>query len=127
MHNQMSRLHSLTDAGDHARMEVPTLEQLRRSSCWWWVYCENSRCLHTTPMALTPLIIRWGAEASSDVLRRSARCARCGRRGATLQHPGHTGSHIGWMSFPTYRGTEQRQYASARSVPERLDGVPGSI
>src|SRR5436189_5493912 len=25
--------------------------------------------LHSAPMALTPLIIRWGADASSDVLR----------------------------------------------------------
>jgi hypothetical protein len=70
IHYQMSRLPSLTDASDHACMEMPTLEQLRRTSCWWWVHCENSRCLHTTPMALTPLIIRWGADASSDRLRR---------------------------------------------------------
>jgi hypothetical protein len=37
-------------------------------------------------MAIAPLIIRWGPEASSDVLRR---CARCGSRGATLQHPSY--------------------------------------
>ena len=39
------------------------------------------------PVALAPLIIRWGEEASSDVLRRSARCARCGRNGASLTAP----------------------------------------
>jgi len=33
-------------------------------------------------------MIRWGADASSDMLRRSARCTRCGRKGATIQLPG---------------------------------------
>jgi hypothetical protein len=31
------------------------------------------RCLHRSPTALAPWIIRWGADASSDMLRRSAR------------------------------------------------------
>ena len=31
------------------------------------VYCE--KCLHHAPMALVPLIIRWGPDASSDQLR----------------------------------------------------------
>jgi hypothetical protein len=35
-------------------------------------------------MALAPLIIRWGGDASSDLLRRSARCTRCGNKGADL-------------------------------------------
>jgi hypothetical protein len=48
----------------------PTLADLQRSHCWTWVYCE--KCLHHAPMALVPLIIRWGAEASSDRLRESA-------------------------------------------------------
>jgi hypothetical protein len=49
----------------------PTLAELQRSHCWTWVYCE--KCLHHAPMALVPLIIRWGAEASSDQLRQCAR------------------------------------------------------
>jgi len=32
-----------------------------------------------------------GAVASSDMLRRSARCTRCGRKGATIQLPGWVG------------------------------------
>jgi hypothetical protein len=36
-------------------------------------------------MALAPLIIRWGPDASTDKLRQSARCTRCGHKGATLQ------------------------------------------
>ena len=76
----------------------PTLAELQRSHCWTWVYCE--KCLHHAPMALVPLIIRWGAETSSDQLRQRARCTKCGHRGATLQHPGWAGTHIGFQPFP---------------------------
>jgi class 3 adenylate cyclase len=54
----------------------PTLGELQRSHCWTWVYCE--KCLHHAPMALVPLIVRWGAEDSSDQLRQCARCTKCG-------------------------------------------------
>ena len=44
-------------------------------ACWTWIYCE--KCLHHAPMALVPLIIRWGANTSSDRLRqRGDRSAR---------------------------------------------------
>jgi hypothetical protein len=76
----------------------PTLGDLQRSHCWTWVYCE--KCLHHAPMALVPLMIRWGAETSSDQLRRCARCTKCGHKGATLQHPGWAGTHIGFQPFP---------------------------
>ena len=76
----------------------PTLGQLQRSHCLTWVYCE--KCLHHAPMALVPLIIRWGDEASSDRLRQCARCTRCGHKGATLQHPGWAGLNVGFQPFP---------------------------
>src|SRR6516164_9506752 len=76
----------------------PTLADLHRSHCWTWVYCE--KCLHHAPMALVPLIIRWGADTSSDRLRQCARCTKCGHKGATLQHPGWAGTHIGFQPFP---------------------------
>jgi hypothetical protein len=76
----------------------PTLGQLQRSHCWTWLYCE--KCLHHAPMALVPLMIRWGAETPSDQLRRCARCTKCGHKGATLQHPGWAGTHIGFQPFP---------------------------
>jgi hypothetical protein len=28
------------------------------------------------------------------------RCTACGHKGATLQHPGWAGEHIGFMPFP---------------------------
>jgi hypothetical protein len=37
---------------------APTLEQVRRGHPWCWVVCE--RCLHRTPVAFVPFIIRWG-------------------------------------------------------------------
>jgi hypothetical protein len=34
------------------------------------------------------------------MLRRSARCTNCGRKGATLQHPSWAGSYVGFEPFP---------------------------
>jgi hypothetical protein len=79
---------------------VSTLGQLRRHVCWIWARCANPKCGHRRPMALTPLIIRWIAEGSSDLLRRHTRCTRCGRRGATLQHPSWIDIATGWAPFP---------------------------
>jgi hypothetical protein len=42
----------------------------------------------------------WGPDASSDKLRAAARCTRCGGKGATLQHPGWAGNHVGFYPFP---------------------------
>ena len=80
---------------------VPTLGDLRRHVPWFWLHYANPKCGHSRPMAFAPLIIRLGAEASSDVLRHSARCTRCGYRGATLQHPSHKDLLRGWAEFPT--------------------------
>jgi hypothetical protein len=83
---------------------IPTLADLRRITCWVWVHCES--CQQNAPIALTPCIIRWGPEASSNVLRRAAVCRRCGRRGAVLQMPSWSGSHSGWAAFPAERLTQ---------------------
>jgi len=45
-------------------------------------------------------MIRWGMDASTDVLRQSARCMVCGRKGATLQHPSWHGNGVGFEPFP---------------------------
>jgi hypothetical protein len=76
----------------------PTLAQLHKGHCWLWLWCE--RCQHHAPMAVTPLIIRWGPDASSDKLRECARCTACGSKGATLQHPGWAGAQVGFLPFP---------------------------
>ena len=69
-----------------------------KHSAWTWVYCD--KCLHHAPVAFVPLMIRWGANASSDKLRRCARCTACGHKGATLQHPGWVDAVVGFQPFP---------------------------
>jgi hypothetical protein len=76
-----------------------TLGDLHRATPWLWLNCE--RCQHHAPLACAVAVIRWGADASSDVLRQRARCICCGHKGATLQHPGWAGANIGFMPFPT--------------------------
>jgi len=56
--------------------------------------------MHPAPTALVPLIIRWGADASTDVLRRSARCTCCGHKGATWMLPRWGASQMGLEPFP---------------------------
>ena len=58
----------------------PTLGDLHRATPWLWLYCE--KCQHHAPLACAVPVIRWGADASSDVLRRRARCTACGHKGA---------------------------------------------
>jgi len=82
----------------NANALVPTLAELRQNSAWFWLWCE--RCLHHAPVAFVPLMIRWGADTSSDRLRQCARCTACGHKGATLQHPSWHGSDIGFEPFP---------------------------
>jgi hypothetical protein len=51
------------------------------------------RCQHRSPAAIVLLMIRWGADASSDMRRQSARCTRCGRKGATIP-----AARMGWTA-----------------------------
>ena len=81
----------------------PTLANMRTQSCWLRVNCLNTTCLHRAPVALAPLITRWGEEASSDLLRRAVRCARCGRKGASLTSPSWVGLDTGFAPFPADR------------------------
>jgi hypothetical protein len=70
-------------------------------------------------VALAPFVNRFGPDASSDVLRRSARCSRCGSKGATLQHPSWAGSQIGFQPFPVGRvqsGEIKREGAPATTL-----------
>ena len=78
---------------------VPTLGQLQTGEVKWvWAYCERMGCSHVAPVALAPYVIRWGPDASSDVLRERLKCAKCGRKGATLKHP--SWYEWGWQPWP---------------------------
>ena len=80
-----------------AGVPVPTLGQLLHAPYWVWLCCS---CDHRVAVALVPFVIRWGADASSDMLRQHVRCSVCGRRGATLQHPSWGDTDTGWQPFP---------------------------
>jgi hypothetical protein len=67
------------------------------------VQCANWRSQHKVPIALTPLIIRWGAETGNDVLRQRAHCTKCGHTGVVLQCPSWVGLELGFQPFPVDR------------------------
>jgi hypothetical protein len=85
----------------------PTLGELQRTTPWVWLWCE--RCQHHAPLACAVPVILWGPDASSDKLRVGARCTSCGSKGATLQHPGWAGNHIGFHPFPTSSADKTRE------------------
>src|SRR5262249_22079365 len=77
---------------------VPTLGALLHQPYWLWLRCDA--CGHRVAVPLVPFVIRWGGDASSDMLRTHARCTVCGRRGASLQHPSWGDESMGWEVFP---------------------------
>jgi hypothetical protein len=79
---------------------IPTLDELQRGQSWWWVHCSGTDCWHAAPIALAPLVIRWGFGVSSDRLRHRARCTKCGHVGATLIAPSRDGLNDS-QPFPT--------------------------
>jgi hypothetical protein len=62
-------------------ISTPSLPLLLHQPYWLWLLCNS--CGHRVAVALVPYVIRWGADASSDLLREHARCSVCGQRGAT--------------------------------------------
>ena len=78
-----------------------TLGDLHRATPWLWLHCE--KCQHYAPLACAVPVIRWGAHVASDKLRNCARCTACGHKGATIQHPGWAGEHVGFMPYPIDR------------------------
>lgn len=75
---------------------VPTIGELAAYVDWTWLVCDD--CRRMTAVRFGPLIDHYGASASSDVIRRAARCTGCGHKGAGLQHPSWSGT--GWPTFP---------------------------
>jgi hypothetical protein len=73
------------------------------------------------------LIIRWGPDASSDVLRRKARCIRCGRKGAMLTYPSWIGEDVGEQPFPVtnaHRGGRKASRAGGHDIASRWCNGP---
>lgn len=51
-------------------------------------------------MTLAWAVIRYGPHVSTDVLRRRARCSKCGALGAALMRTSYVNMAIGDRSFP---------------------------
>lgn len=82
--------------------DVPTLGALlaeRHGAKWFWLHCI---VCHRTPVAvpLAPLVIRWGAHATSNMLRRNFRCAQCGARSTSITRPSWSDIATGVQLFP---------------------------
>src|SRR5262249_30387859 len=91
-------------------------EVLKGGPGWVWVHCEAFveippiptwlqtqiwPCGHSSAMAIAPLAIRWGLDASIETLPRCARCTRCGRKGrAKLTRPSWINTIIEVQPFP---------------------------
>jgi hypothetical protein len=78
-----------------------TLADLQKQAGWVWVCCEAMGCGHRAPVAIAPFAIRWGLDASSDLIRQRLRCSKCGRLGVTIQTSSWAGNAIGALPFPT--------------------------
>jgi hypothetical protein len=98
---------------------VPTLAQLRAGGgSRLWVYCAHNGCDHKAPLPLAPIIL-YGPQASSNALRRKARCTRCGNLGAVTSHPGTCLGFIG-QSWPV---NGVAPVHSLRTIPYQASGA----
>lgn len=67
---------------------------------WWQLCCTRSHCRRVVASDLKVFAAKWGADASSDMIREKARCSVCGQRGVELTHPSYMGRDQGWAKFP---------------------------
>src|ERR1700680_41231 len=79
---------------------VPSLGDLAAQASWVWVYCEARDCHHRAPLKLADVVVLYGKDMSSDILRAKTRCSKCGRRGASLRLPSWVDSTTGHAPFP---------------------------
>jgi hypothetical protein len=64
---------------------APSLEQLQRQICWWWMICE--KCLRGVPVALGPVDHPMGRECLERQAAPLGALPEMRMEGATLQHP----------------------------------------
>jgi hypothetical protein len=75
---------------------IPTLGELAKSIDWSWVWCASGN----VAVRYAPFNKRWGADASSDLMRQRLRCSKCGHLGVTLRHPSWIDIKSGFAKFP---------------------------
>jgi hypothetical protein len=52
---------------------------------------------------MAQFVIRYGPNASSDIIRQRARCTVCGHKGAMLRYPSWVNRTVGVQPFPVER------------------------
>ncbi len=80
---------------------------MKRGPHWLCVICGGRDCHYEVAVPLVPYAIRWGMDASIEVLRRSFRCSKCGHKGACTIAPSHN-IYDDTQPMPTKRRIEVR-------------------
>ena len=84
---------------------VATIGEIAAGVDWVWVYCEarpstGASCGHRSAMKLADAIAIFGANASTDAIRRKARRAYCGSRGSSaINLPSFISVTSGWQKY----------------------------
>jgi hypothetical protein len=79
---------------------MPTIGEMHRAPGWLWVSCTNHVCTHREPVALAPLVIRWGKDAPMSRILERFHCSKCGRLGAHVTIPAWQDMVVGVRPFP---------------------------
>lgn len=80
---------------------VPTIVDLLRDAGWVILNCGNEfGCGRRIATQFPTFIAKYGADASSDIVRVTAKCSVCGHQGATTTAPSWAGQDKGWAAFP---------------------------
>jgi hypothetical protein len=71
---------------------VATIGEIAAEVDWVWVFCEarlptGASCGHRSAVKLADAIAIFGADASTDAIRRKARCSVCGGKGQSAIKP----------------------------------------
>ena len=77
----------------------PTIGEARTGYEWVWIYCETPFCHHHAAVPLVPLLIRWGPDAPSRLLRTCFRCTHCGGRVTSIRTPSWGGKDVGFSAI----------------------------
>ena len=87
---------------------IPTIGALLCTDLkWMHCYCEHIGCGYTAPVALAPFAIRWGMDASTDLIRERLRCSKCSRKGVSLKRP--SWNWRGYAVWPAPNGNSASQ------------------
>ena len=85
---------------------IATIGEIAREVDWVWVYCEarlraGANCGHRSALKLADVIAVFGADASTDAIRRKARCSVCGSKGqSAINLPSYVSVTGGWQRYP---------------------------